>query len=667
VNVYALREAKKEMLGNRFRGTQQIIGGLPDALRLMADIPKELANGDRVVDPTKRWMPSEATPTFQDQSPPDLKGLFVNHAFKATTLISSATALAGSGEQDGDLVPYNEINIPNNTDWSLILKWIVDKLFLYNIPAHYLITDPSHLPNESIRFFYIDPTWMDSRIDGALSIGNHLERSNDVVRQAMKNSLNKYFNPSPLPPPQIPTYGFLLRSAVVQAFPNLQVHAPWVGLDPTDHREEVLRLETLDKDVLLCLFDRLPGSSKFDSTNGIIISQPPHQQRFAAASRLGPNPDAHNANELEFEFRKLYTSSVKEPSTWTPLSVRTWREGQDEIAVVNPQTGHTNPALTPANPAVIFDWDNNTLVMENFAVACTNVLTQEMTTTFFNDTTPSSALVGHQLNDPINKVTIAAPTDHATQLRPNEVRFIHLPMGDLPLALQSDLPVAALTHEDANSHPELRGPSDAHDSQQLLAHPVDTQAAVAQEVLSAAAALPIGIIGAQFIQSAFVLGRMTDLTIPMHPDGSPLQLPVDLVFSFRTASASRRIPNLKLYRLDVRIPMGNGPTHLCTVYDGMSGKMLSNQRFNVHIAPSTTNQFLMVSLIPRSTTQLVPVDVNKDVSFILNQVTLNGISGDVRIEVEEDYRERQSNDPTKWTLIGPGRSAIILKKRMVTT
>lgn len=46
-------------------------------------------------------------------------------------------------------------------------------MFLNNIPAHYLIPDPSFLQRETAKFSYIDPNWMDALIDGALSVGNH--------------------------------------------------------------------------------------------------------------------------------------------------------------------------------------------------------------------------------------------------------------------------------------------------------------------------------------------------------------------------------------------------------------------------------------------------------------------------------------------------------------
>lgn len=123
-----------------------------------------------------------------------------------------------AGSQEGPL--YNEFNLGKNNDWAIILKWISDKLFLGGIPAHYLITDPSHLPMESLRFFHIDPNWLDCLIDGALSTANHLEKDDDYTRTTMKKCYNEYLSNPVITgskiKPQIPCFGFVIRSAVIK-------------------------------------------------------------------------------------------------------------------------------------------------------------------------------------------------------------------------------------------------------------------------------------------------------------------------------------------------------------------------------------------------------------------------------------------------------------------
>jgi len=100
-----------------------------------------------------------------------------------------------------------------------MLKWILDRMFFFGIPAHYLITDPTHLPRESLRIFTIDANWMDALVDVALSIVNHLERDDDSIRTAIKATLTDYLDlPDPQIgyAPQVPRSGFLLRSSVVK-------------------------------------------------------------------------------------------------------------------------------------------------------------------------------------------------------------------------------------------------------------------------------------------------------------------------------------------------------------------------------------------------------------------------------------------------------------------
>jgi hypothetical protein len=633
-------------------------------------------------------MPSQvdatAAPPEALGSSPEMRKLFVKHAHAAVKVLSSASTVSGKSDGQGDLLPFNEINIPNNTDWSLILAWIVNKLHLYNIPAHYLITDPTHLPKESIRFFYIDPTWLDSLIDGALSVGNHLERDDDVVRQAMKFNLNKYFA-TPIHQdhhpftPQIPTYGFFLRSAVVQAFPNLQVHAPWPGSTPAnpDPRVETLRLDLLDKDLLICLFDRLPGSLDFAS--GITISQPPHQQRFAAGNDR-VKAEVKNANEVEFIFRRVYTSTEVEPppNTWADLSLRAWGEGEGEIShTVDPKS----KILDPPNPSVIFDWDNNTLVVEAFAKTCNNVLLQEMDKKYFDDATPSSALVGIQLNDANKVITILTPRDSPPNPNPrpdSRPRFIHLTADDLPPAA----PVTALSSiEQIVAAPRPAGifpgmfRSSAFprpDSRLRFIHLTagDLPPAAPVTALGSIEQLttvprPAGIFPGMFHSSAFVIGNVGNPTLPTHPSNS-LNLPVDIIFALTLSGQIN--DSLNLFQVRIRIPIGTALGHLFAVYDGPGGRMLSNQRFNVHVGSATTDNFVFVTLIPRSTTQLVPLKVNPDVSFILNQVRLNGVAGLVNMIVEEDYRVKgEGDDPTKWPLVGPGRTLITVRKVIISS
>src|SRR6185369_6245257 len=42
---------------------------------------------------------------------------------------------------------------------------------LIGVPFNYLVPDSRMLPDESIRFFYLDRSWTDRLVDGAISVG----------------------------------------------------------------------------------------------------------------------------------------------------------------------------------------------------------------------------------------------------------------------------------------------------------------------------------------------------------------------------------------------------------------------------------------------------------------------------------------------------------------
>lgn len=206
------------------------------------------------------------------------------------------TDLESSVEAKSSEEIYNETNVAQSTDWATLLAWIQDHLFLGGIPMHNIIPDPAFIPKESIRTFHVDPSWFKAFTDGALSIADRFDEA-DEVREAIKKALDTHLG-TPLPdgfPPQIPRWGFFIRSEVVTKFPDLRIVAP--RENAADVRPEVLRMEVLDTDLLLALFDREQG----DFPGGIMI-QPPDQ----LSSRLGSAHGVQNGKDLEIEWKKVF-------------------------------------------------------------------------------------------------------------------------------------------------------------------------------------------------------------------------------------------------------------------------------------------------------------------------------------------------------------------------
>lgn len=156
-------------------------------------------------------------------------------------------------------------------------NWLVRLRLLEGVPFANLISDRELLPEESIRWFYIDRRWTDALVQGVLSVGTvntddrtQLSASYAAIRDELDSEERNLRRPPGSPRWQGeagPISGFLLRSRAVSGWPALHVRAfnidPEEGDDaryPEDdpRRMRLLRLERLAPAVLLCLFDGIP-------------------------------------------------------------------------------------------------------------------------------------------------------------------------------------------------------------------------------------------------------------------------------------------------------------------------------------------------------------------------------------------------------------------------
>lgn len=299
----AMREAKRDIVnsnGANLLSREELLADLAGMVDNLSAVQLASDGGEGASfepgGPKKRWFRHRLT----RREIPSLS--YTSAAVKERypgAALAAATALAAS--TDGSV--FNKTNDPVSTDWMVVLSWLVDRMYLAGVPAHYLISDPSHLEPESLRFFYIDPNWVDALLDGALSLGNHLGFDQDRV--AIKKALNLYVQSTDNSPtsPEIPTYGFYLRSDLVTMFPDLRVttlppRPPLLPNGPPD-RAPLLRHEIVADGVMMGLFDQLPGSAEFSS---LVFTQPPHQQRFAAGFLL-------EQAKLGVEVKRQYTAT----------------------------------------------------------------------------------------------------------------------------------------------------------------------------------------------------------------------------------------------------------------------------------------------------------------------------------------------------------------------
>ena len=690
-------------LGLSAATSSMVLKNLPAMVAALENLPKNISPA--VPQPSNprnvrgKPIPLASAPTHTPaHAMPQARDLFHAHMFGVLEELASsktdiktsaaeATAFATADPTSANK-PYNEYNTPYSADWALVLKWVMDRLYLYNIPAHYLIGDPSKLPPETLRFFYIDANWTDALIDGALSLGNHFDRKQDKVRVAIKKRINAHLSTNlddakhPYPP-QVPTFGFLLRSEMVQKVPNLEVHATrYVSADsPPDPRCETLRLETLSSDVLLCLFDRLPGSSDFKE---VVIQQPPHQQRFAAGAELGL-VDPGSVPTIKVEVRKLFDETADPPpdkDSWGG-AVGTFQSSQHGSTPSNDKDGPT-----------VYDFDLHSILPREYASACIATLTDPSKNTpkkQFSDTVPNAALLAYQLNDAIMKLTITVNNDpnyniatrpdwHADEHGVIRPTYRQLSLASIsqpttsPASLAGTLLQDSTPDEEATPAKTMENPT-AHAMVAAAAtsppasiwppqyvagrsrpvvlpdEPIDQirkRASAFQTIKGTDGFIPDNAMDkalnltSLMSYAVFKLGTAGQqpinlITTPQHQSVNGLppadQLPVDLVFSIKRKNSPDN-PNKEtaLMSITIEIPQDrNSNLALMYRYTGLGVEMVgSNQRWIAVLGTSITRkeECLSIKLIPRKLGGVEDIALNRSISFVLHGVLLNANKSD---------------------------------------
>jgi len=122
-----------------------------------------------------------------------------------------------------------------------IQSWFKELALLNNVPFQYLVPYEDMLPVESIRFFQVDPIWIECLLDGAFSMGR-------VIKTDAENDQEQSICHHPFPNMS----GFLLRSFVVRGWPDLIIE----GKDSAGNALNIIRKVNLSEDLLMVLFDQ---------------------------------------------------------------------------------------------------------------------------------------------------------------------------------------------------------------------------------------------------------------------------------------------------------------------------------------------------------------------------------------------------------------------------
>jgi hypothetical protein len=168
-----------------------------------------------------------------------------------------------------------------------VTDWLARLRLLYEVPFANLVADSRMLPPESIRFFYVDPNYLDALADGAQSVALHTSRDaaqHAVVRDVVRTTARvKALGVRALltGKPQLTAStdnagdtetgvaGFLLRSAVVSGWPGLEVRGYKSSSGSAEPGSDavaidLVRMDHLAPDVLLCLFADVPSWIEID-------------------------------------------------------------------------------------------------------------------------------------------------------------------------------------------------------------------------------------------------------------------------------------------------------------------------------------------------------------------------------------------------------------------
>ncbi|MEK2607008.1 hypothetical protein [Burkholderia arboris] len=152
---------------------------------------------------------------------------------------------------------------------SEIGDWVGRLKLLKGVPFSALVPDERMLPVESLRFFYLDPSWIEAIVDGAFSIGRggtpgqgiEAEALASGQRAALLSARKQRKNQRPHVAARLEAAGqqelgivtgCLLRSQLVSGWPLLKIN----GYSDTGGADDLtpLRIERLSDEVLICLF-----------------------------------------------------------------------------------------------------------------------------------------------------------------------------------------------------------------------------------------------------------------------------------------------------------------------------------------------------------------------------------------------------------------------------
>lgn len=244
-----------------------------------------------------------------------------------------------------------------------IAGWLAEKSLLYDVPFDHLVPDQAALQVESLRFFYIDQNWLDSLVDGALSIGvqsskdsflNSVMRGviNDAIAAETKLIRSKLLGKATGDTEKDSTLealsGILIRSSLVSGWPGLVVKG-FKGDYKTGTMLKLLRMDRLSSNILFCIFLDIPET--------IMLAEPQQGLCFGVEDgdlinlRQLTNPPGKPTGK-QFPATGGFKSFYRPVSTGPGKYVLNVNDGKNSVVQTLEQAGYLNASIGPAQFAL---------------------------------------------------------------------------------------------------------------------------------------------------------------------------------------------------------------------------------------------------------------------------------------------------------------------------
>lgn len=475
-----------------------------------------------------------------------------------------------------------------STFWQLsaVFDWLVNNLMsLKIVPATYLFPDPAVIASESINCFLVDDVWVDALVDGAMSIANTMGGGDDPVRDEIRTAFNVYLKEAPTRLVPIGGSGFVIRSGIVESFPDLEISI--TANNPTSTPLECAYRAKND-DMILCLVARGQEQKLVDYV--VKLKLPPHQQRFAM--------------EDIYQFKMDFTCTLKPFLKTDKPGGSQDTELDRTISWTRTKEGKVQSG-SPSYPP-IWDWNTGVLAPHLIAQMTDDFINadKEKTRTWDKPATDSRSIyLATQLTDRDHCVTLKfdVTKDDKGVSRASDTREL----------FPKNVPVESDTREKAALHdPRL----------------IDNVGTPSSRGKS------------WFTKQAFSQDSPGN-NIPAQSNTTQ-----HIVFSIKpTEDKAHPLPSgIEVTSMEFTIPLGEDASHLLDHLAPLPTVRAigARQQWVTALTHRKSDAFIVVHLMPRGGRGAV-LQKGLDASFLLTGATVNGVMGDdVKITVTETYAKK---------------------------